>query len=193
MPEEIRQQVDNFFSSYREVTYPKGQLLLLPGDKIDSVFYLESGRVSVYDVSYRGDEIILFTFTPYAYFPMASVINNVENNFFYKSDTEVTFRIAPSEEFKKYIRSNSDMSFHLLSRSYERFESILYRMLHLITGTARQRLIFELLIEYQTYGIGDETTGYIDSSEINIASRAGLSRETVSREMKRLKQAGIVE
>ena len=56
MPEEITVQVTKFFSSYKQVSYPKGQLLLLPGDTTDKVFYLEMGRISVYDVSYRGDE-----------------------------------------------------------------------------------------------------------------------------------------
>lgn len=56
MPEEITVQVTKFFNSYKQVSYPKGQLLLLPGDTTDKVFYLETGRISVYDVSYRGDE-----------------------------------------------------------------------------------------------------------------------------------------
>lgn len=193
MSEEITQQVDEFFSSYKEVVYPKGQLLLLPGDLTDKVYYLESGRVSVYDISYRGSEIILFTFIANSYFPMSSVINNIASRFFYRTDTEATLRIAPIKEFNQFIRSNSEMSYHLLSRAYTRFEYILERTLHLITGTARDRLIFELIVEYQTYGVGDDTSGYIEASESSIASKAGLSRETVSREMRHLKDAGLVQ
>ena len=192
MSEEIRKVVDKFFSTYTKVRYSKGQLLLMPGDLSDKVFYLTSGRVSVYDVSYRGDEIILYTFLPYSYFPMSSVINDVANRFFYKTDTEATLRIAPAAAFNRFIKGNSDMSYHLLSRAYERFDQILIRTLNLISGTARSRLIFELIVEFKAYGEGDENSGYIETSEVNIASRAGLSRETVSREMKHLKAAGLV-
>lgn len=192
MPEEIRKQVDDFFGSYKEVSYPKGQLLLLPGDLTGNVYYLEDGRVSVYDISYRGDEIILFTFMPNSYFPMASVINNVANRFFYKTDTPARVRIAPAADFNTFIRNNSAMSYHLLSRAYNRFEYTLERTLHLVSGSARSRLIFELIVEFKSYGKGDSNTGYIETSESSVASRAGLSRETVSREMKHLKEAGLV-
>ena len=56
MPEEITLQVTKFLNTYKKVSNPKGQLLILPGDTTDKVFYLEMGRISVYDVSYRGDE-----------------------------------------------------------------------------------------------------------------------------------------
>lgn len=193
MPEEITQQVNEFFSSYRKVLYPKGQLLLFPGELTNNAYYLESGRVSVYDVSYRGAEIILFTFLPNSYFPMSSVVNNIASRFFYKTDTEAVVRIAPSEEFNAFIKANSDMSYYLLSRAYSRFEYILERTLHLITGTAKDRLVFELIVEYKNYGVGDDTSGYIEASESSIASKAGLSRETVSREMRHLKDAKLVQ
>lgn len=192
MAGDITKQVTSFFSDYRRMPFPKGQLLLLPGDLPDSVYYLESGRVSVYDVSYKGDEVVLYTFMPSSYFPMASVINGAVNRFFYKADADSIIRKAPSVAFKQFIASNPDMGFHLLSRAYERFDFVLERMLHLISSTARNRLIFELITEYASYGVSGGNAGYIETHESDIAARAGLSRETVSREMRYLKDAGLV-
>lgn len=192
MAEDVTQRVNKFFSAYRRIPFSKGQLLLLPGDISDSVYYLQSGKVSVYDVSYKGDEIVLYTFMPCSYFPMASVINTAVNRFFYKADVDSIVRKAPSAKFKQFIASDPDMGFHLLSRAYERFDFILERMLHLISSTARNRLIFELIAEYTSFGVKDDDSGYIETHESEIAARAGLSRETVSREMRYLKDANLV-
>jgi CRP/FNR family transcriptional regulator len=191
--DEIHKKIDAFFSPYREIKYHKNQLLLFPGEISDRVFYLVSGRVSIYEVSYKGDEIVVFTFVSQSYFPMATVINGSPSRFFYKADTEAKIRTAPSADFNDFIRHNDDLGYYLLSRAYGRFEHTLEKMIHLISGSARERLMFELAIEYKSFGVGDSNKGYIEASEASIASRAGLSRETVSREMKYLKQKGIVE
>ena len=51
--------VENFFSKYTLRRFRKGQVLILDGEGTDKIYYLASGRVKVYDISYRGDEIIL--------------------------------------------------------------------------------------------------------------------------------------
>jgi CRP-like cAMP-binding protein len=60
-------------------------------------------------------------------------------------------------------------------------------------GSAKSRLVFELLNSAYRFGKTDDTGVItIAVSENDLAKRSGLTRETISRTMKQLKQAGCV-
>ena len=67
------------------------------------------------------------------------------------------------------------------------------RMAHLMAGNAKSRLLFELIIECRRFGKRQEDGSYlVKMNEAEIGSRAGLSRETVSRGMKELKDLKLL-
>lgn len=86
------------FSKYRLRKYAKGQVLILNGEDTDYIYNLVSGKVKEYDVSYRGDEIILNVFKPPAFFPMSLAINKVTNPYIYEAETDIEIRQAPADE-----------------------------------------------------------------------------------------------
>lgn len=192
MDDSIRNLVEDFFSSFPEIRYPKNQILLFPGEEASKIFHIVEGRVSQYSISYRGDEIVVNTFKPPAFFPMSMAINHVPSKFFYKTETTTTMRLAPVVDVLAFVQSEPDVAYNLLSRVYIGIESVLERMVHLMSGTAKSRLIFELVIEFKRFADKAANAGYLEVNEASIASRTGLSRETVSREMKHLKTKKLV-
>lgn len=193
MNEDMRNKIENFFNSYPLVAYPKDQILIFPGEKTEKIYFIVSGRVSQYDISYRGDEIVVNTFKPPAFFAMALAIDHTVSRFFYKAETKAELRVAPAAEVIDFLKANPSVTYDLLARVYRGVESILDRMVHLMSGTAKSRLIFDLIIELKRFGKVAGGRRYIEASETSIASRSGLSRETISREMKHLKAKGLVE
>ena len=193
MNDDIHKLVEDFFDKFPEVRYPKDQILLFPSEEVSKIFHIVEGRVCQYSISYRGDEIIVNTFKPYAFFPMSMAINNVPSKFFYKTETATTMRIAPVVDVIAFMHSKPEVAYDLLGRVYNGIESVLERMVHLMSGTARSRLIFELIIEFRRFGSKTENSGFLEVNEASIASRSGLSRETVSREIGHLKEKGLVE
>lgn len=193
MDNDIHKLIEDFFASFPEVHYPKDQILLFPGEEPNKIFHIVDGRVCQYNISYRGDEIIVNTFRPPAFFPMSVAINNSPSNFFYKTETATTMRVAPVVDVLAFMHAEPEVVYNLLSRVYSGVESVLERIVHLMSGTARSRLIFELIIEFRRFGHKDINSGFLEINEVSIASRSGLSRETVSREMKHLKDKGLVE
>jgi CRP-like cAMP-binding protein len=62
-----------------------------------------------------------------------------------------------------------------------------------MSGTAKSRLIYELIMECRRFGTQDKPHIYaLNVNEVDFAARSGLSRETISREMQKLKDLGIV-
>lgn len=186
MKDVVLAKVEKFFGAYRLRKYNKGQVLLLNGDTGGNVFYLIEGKVKQYDVTYRGDEIILNIFKPPAFFPMSLAINKTENPYIYEADTDVVLRQVPMPEVVAFIKSNPDVLFDLLSRVYKGMDGILGRVVQLMTGSAKGRLMYELLIEARRFGTEAGKSMVLNISEKELGARAGLSRETVSREASKL-------
>lgn len=195
MPHTIASKIEAFFAQYRLRTYPKGQVLLLGGETTGYVYYLIKGQVKVYDVTYRGEEIILNIFKPPAFFPMAMAIDmTLSNPYVYEAETTVDLRQAPAEDVVAFVKSDPDVMYELLRRMYLGVEGLIGRISVLMGGSARSRLIYELMFEAQRFGNHHTDDTYtLSVTEKTLASRAGLSRETVSREIRKLRHAGLIE
>jgi len=193
MPDTVNDKIDAAFSKYPKRSYPKGQILIFVDESPEYVFYITKGRVRKYDVSYRGDEAIVNIFKPPAFFPMSEAINHTPNKYFYKTETEAEVHIVPFEAAVQFLKDNPDVMLDLLARIYRGMDGLLGRLLHLMSGSAKSRLLYELLIESRRFGKKNDQGGCaLDVTEVDLAARSGLSRETVSREMKRIKADGLV-
>lgn len=194
MSDQVVEKIDRFFSRYQLRRYAKGQILLVSGEDTDKIFHLVKGRVKKYDVSYRGDEAILNIFQPPAFFPMSIAINHTANPYVYEADTDVALRQAPATEVVAFIKANPDVMFDLLSRIYRGMDGLLGRMALLMRSSAKSRLMYELILEAKRFGESRKDGSYVlNINEIDLGARTGLSRETVSREIYRLKQDRLVE
>jgi CRP/FNR family transcriptional regulator len=193
MDSTVSQKIETFFDAYRLRKYPKGQILILNGDNTDYVYHLVEGRVKQYDVSYRGDEIILNVFKPPAFFPMSLAINKTPNPYIFEAETDVEIRQAPADEVVEFVRSNPDVLFDLLSRVYRGTDGLLGRIAHLMSSSAKGRLMYELLVECRRFGeIAKDGSCSVQVNEKELGARAGLSRETVSREINKLAKEKLV-
>jgi CRP/FNR family transcriptional regulator, cyclic AMP receptor protein len=193
IPTEVAAKVEKFFSAYPKRTYGKGEILVLSEDSPKYVYYLIKGQVREYDISHSGDEVVVNVFKPGAFFPMSWAINRNHNAYFYGASTAVETKIAPPDDVVKFIKDNPDVMFDLLRRLYAGTDGLLRRMAHLMGSGAKNRLLFELLLENRRFGKpGPDNTSIIHMSETELGARAGLSRETISREMNDLKKRGLI-
>lgn len=194
MTPQVAKKVEKFFSEYPLRQYSKGELLILADENPKHIYYLVSGLVREYDISYRGDEIVVNVFKHPAFFPMSWAINKTPNRYFFEAYSKVAVREAPPQDALEFIKRNSDVMFDLLGRLYIGVEGMSRRMAHLMGGSAKSRLLFELILEAKRFGKPREDGSYLMVlNESEIASRAGLSRETVSREIRELKKMNLIE
>lgn len=188
----VAAKISNFFEKYPSRHYLAGQILVQANEDPTHVFHLLEGRVKQYDISYRGDEVVLNTFKPPAFFPMSYAINRTANIYFYETETEVELKLAPVDDAIDFLKSNPDVTYDLLSRVYRGADGLLGRLAHLMAGSARSRLLYELLIEARRFGTPRGKGVAITLTESDIGAHAGLARETVSREIRKLKDEGLI-
>jgi CRP-like cAMP-binding protein len=193
MSDDIQQKVKNFFKPYITRTFAKGDLLMRPYET-PNVFYLVEGRVSQYDITSSGNEVVVNVFKPGAFFPMAAAINGTPNSYFFEASTRVLVQVAPPADVVTFLKDNPDVLLNLLSRVYHGIEGVLRRQVHLMGGNAKTRLLFELLNAAYRFGQSqDDRSIQIALTENDLARQSGMARETVSRTIQALKEKGLVE
>lgn len=188
------QAIEAFFSGYSTKSYKKGQILILAGEATEYAYYLSEGKMKIYDVTYRGDEIIIDTFRPPALFPISLIINKSTTRYIYEADTDITIQQAPREEVVRFLDTHPNVVFDLLSFINMMLDDVLERMVHMIASSAKDRLIYSLITECYKFGELRADGSYVLTiSEKELGARAGLSRETVSREARILKITKLIE
>ncbi len=194
MPDDTRDKVGRFFTQYPQRTFDKRQPLIRANTEVDYVYYIIEGRVSQYDITPSGNEVAVNVFKPGAFFPMSSAINGIPNHYFFEASVKTKVHVIPAKHAVQYLKDNPDVLFDLLAHVYRGVEGILGRMVHLMGGDAKSRLVFELLNAAYRFGDQREDESILVAlSEGDLAKHSGLARETISRLMKNLKTAGLVE
>jgi len=191
---QIARKTETFFAQFTHSTYKKGEILIRADDDPGGIFYLVSGNVRKYAISQKGDELVVNIFKPISFFPMSWAINSEHNEYFYDALTPVECYRAPKEKVVEFIKNNPDVLYDLMSRVYKGTDGLIRRMTYLMAGNAYARLITELIIHAKRFGSTstDSMTYEILISEKELASQIGMTRETVSREMKLLKDKGLI-
>lgn len=194
MTQKVNKEIEAFFASYRLQTVEKGKLLIRGGTDPDGIYFLAEGEVRQFDIASNGDEIVVNVFKSPAFFPMSWAINGTPNRYFYGAYTNLQVRKAPAKAVVDFLRDNPDAVFDLLARVYRGVDGLLNRMVFLMQNSARNRVLFELWLSSQRFGKRTAGSGYrVEITESELATRSGLTRETVSREMRVIKQQGLVK
>lgn len=186
-------KIETFFKAYKKESYKKGQVLFLAGENPKYAYYLISGRVKQYDITQAGCEIIVGIFKPKTYFMVLTALTGLPNSHYYSAETDITLYRAPVKDTTEFVYANPDVMKHMLIQAYMGFDGVLKRMTHLMTGKARGRVIYEILLDVRGFGETHQKGPYTLSINVTeLSSRAGLTRETVSRELSRLKKSGLL-
>ena len=193
MDSAVTQKTHDFFSPYPIKKYDDKEIIIYAGDDPRGVYFLLSGQVKQYDISSRGAEVVVNMFKPPAFFPMTWAINKTPNTYFFASHNSTTLKVAPAQDALNFIQANNDVLYDLLRRIFLGAEGVQRRMVHMMSGTAKTRVLFELILCCQRFGeVKPDGSCKILLYETELACRVGISRETTSRELNKLKQAGLL-
>lgn len=193
MKPSVTTKLNRFFAEYPLKRFGTGEVILMPSDDVPPVMLVARGKIAQYDVSPSGTKTVLNIFHNPAFFPMLNAVNRVPNAYYYEAISDVRVRMAPPEATVAFLKENPDVMFDLLSRLYSGLEGTLGKMSRLMAGTAQSRLLYELTVLAERFGEKTDETDYkIKVTEVQLAQQTGLARETVSRELQKLKKEGLI-
>ncbi len=186
----INQKVQSFFSKYPTRMYSRDDILVQPG-VIPQAFYLVQGIVSQYDIAKNGQKLVVNTYKPGAFISLSCILNNAPSSFFFEaSGGQVVVNIAPAVDVYDFLKDNPDVTLDALSRLSRGGDGMMQRLARAMEGDAEARILQELLIIRDRFPESSKETSITD---VELAARTGLARETVNRTLKRLVIKGNIK
>lgn len=194
MDSAIQTKIDKFFSQFQSRRYPKNEIIIYPEDQPAGAIYIKSGYVREYNISLDGVEITIHLFAPHSFFPMTSVIADINNRYYYEALTEVEVCSAPKDAVNAFLKENPDVLYNLTKRLLHGLDKLTLRIEQLTYGKAYARMISTLFYLARHFGKTHNNTATISEkfTHREIAAFAGMTRETASREWEKLHQKGLI-
>lgn len=185
--------VATYFDQFPSREWEVGHILIHADDNPTGVYYLEQGAVRQYAISEKGDEVILNTFKAGAFFPMSWALVGIPNGYFFEVSETALIRFAPTDQVVEFLHTNPDVTLDLLKRMYSGLDAVLSRMTHLLSGTAYERVVNELVLHAKRHTKSSDAKNVVLAlKEYELGMYCGLTKETVSREFKKLKVKNLV-
>lgn len=195
MEKSIEKKVNQFFSGFKFLKFKKGEIIIQAGATPSGIFYLVKGIVKQYSISKEGDELTLNVFRPPSFFPMMWAISGIDNRYYFEAATPTEIWRAPKKEVILFLKREPEVLYDLTNRLFVGMSGLLTRMEYLMSGNAYLKTIIVLLIFAKRFGRKKSLTHIIIPIRLthkDIASYAGVSRETVSRELKMMEKKKLL-
>jgi CRP/FNR family transcriptional regulator len=186
--------IDHFFSQFPDVLFGKNEIILHPASSLTDVYFLKAGKVRMYAISPEGDEITLHIFRPPAYFPLMFILPEVENCYFFEVLEPSTVVKAPVASVIEFLKHDTDALMDLTKRFSSAMCGLLHRIENLAFENALKKVGTVLLYLSEKFGENNGANIVIkmELRHEDIAAWVGLRRETVSRQLEKLRKEQIL-
>lgn len=184
-------------NSWTSRKYSEKQILIYAGDETNRIFYIQKGFVKVYVISDDGEERILLILKQKDIFPLLRdpEMPRQRSLYFYAAMTAVELQASDQKEVIAGLRNNREETWELLRYISEFSNTLSDRLSQLESKKAGSKLAN--LFRYLIIVCGDKTklNAYILRLKLthqDIANLVGLTRETVSKELKKMEKQGKI-
>ena len=188
------QALVDLFKQGTALNYKRGEYIIRPGEPPRHVYYIEKGRVKAFNISKYGEENLLIIRKEHEIFPLIWSISGQERHIIYQTLTPTTvLRITP-EDFQAFMTGNKKTLAPILDMVTEMYRIHSDRLLNLQYRTVRERLVSFLITMANRFGYKNGEGTHIDVPlrHQDIASSVNSTRETISRELTKLENKGII-
>lgn len=187
-------KLKTFFTSYPAKKYKKSETIL-DDENPENIFYIKSGYIKAYTISENGEEKLILIYKQGEIFPLKWAISDIDNNFFYSAASDCVLHIIPKADLKDFLRSDSQAVLHLFEQCLNINKELEDRIQNLELTKAHMRITYLLKYLANRFGMVDKHGKIILDLRLahhDIASLVALTRETVSIEMKKLENSGVI-
>lgn len=189
-------KLSDFFSQFKTSNFKRGQVIIRDDTNPNGVYLLRKGNVRLFLNSENGEELTALILKPGDLFPLRWALNNVDNIYNFEALTDTELLSAPRDKFLEFIKGNNDILFEVASYSSFTVGALIYRMQHIVFGNAHAKVASILLTCAKRFGEGhgasEEIKIQIPLTHQDIATAAGITRETASIEMKKMEKRGVI-
>ncbi|HHW21651.1 MAG TPA: Crp/Fnr family transcriptional regulator [Clostridiaceae bacterium] len=175
--------------------YKKGELLILEGETMNSLFIINKGQTKAFRNTQDGREQILHLFSEGDFFGERNLLRDQVSNYSVEALEETHVCLIHKHDFQLLVREHPDIALKVMEELCRRLDRLENTVETMGTRTVEARVSSVLLEFADKYG-KPHPKGIMIELPLNregIANYIGLTRETVSRKMSLLQDEGVIE
>ncbi len=195
----VLEKLNSFFPHYPLQNYKKGSIVHHPGTKINKVAFVKSGFIKLYKIDGSGNEVTIDILKPGLYFTLIFALNNENNNYYFEAVTDLELWESPKEDVFEFLKVNPDVMFEIFKNVSTGFLELISSYELLSSGKAYNKvagLVLRLAERSSLKTLSPDPNkvmlNYKPSHQV-ISDMLGLSRETVSIELKKLSNDNVID
>lgn len=168
----------------------KGEMLFFQGDEANGFFVLLLGKVRVFKGSPEGKEYTLHRINPGEMFAEAAIFKGgtFPANCMASEDSVVAF--IPKDRFIKLLASSPNVSLKMIGALSTFVREFNRQIADLSLKEVPARIASYLLSKSEQFG---DNTIILDTTKSELASALGTISETLSRNLKKMRELNVVE
>lgn len=174
----------------------KGANILFQGEVPRKAMVVRDGVIRAYTITSGGEERVVALFGRGDVFPLTWILGETPNTlFYYDAVSEARLMTVDREEFMDAVLKNPAAMSALLSFVGNQYTALLLRITGLEQSRAVEKIGFTLYYLLFRYGIEKKPGLYtinMKLSQLMIANLVGLTRESSTKNLKILKDKGII-
>lgn len=192
MKEATANSLESLLTNRKSRRVKKNEMIFIEGDGPCFLYYLQSGKVKTYKRNNTGKEYITQLFQSGEFFGYINLLNDSQYGESAMAIENTELVQVPREDFYCLIFSNSEISRKFIKIISNNISDVEDRMVKLAYDSARQRMADALILLYNKYCTREDENSFPAHRE-NISAIAGISPESVSRNLSDFKKEGIIE
>lgn len=186
----IEDQIVQVIKKHEGVKFNKGEVVLNIGSKNNTIYYIRKGYVRQYMLTKEGKDVTLNIFGPKNIFPVSPIIGKSTVSYSYSAYKNVDLVPFDKDEVIYNIQNDPSLMMRLIKLIYDVNSRLSFILLNMLSGNAYKKLLSMLYILSQNFGESKSVPFKITHAEL--ATLTGLSRETVTRELKKIRDDNFI-
>jgi CRP/FNR family transcriptional regulator len=190
-------EISKFIETFPLRYYEKGETIIHAGDNVKNTFFLTQGYARSFDISDRGDTQVIWYGQHGDMFPLSLFFDETyEAPYYFDAFTNCYLRVVPARVAADFFNNNSDALLSLSIYLARANMDTTHRLHALGEQRAREKIL--RTIDFLARRFNEPPLKPIVEIALplthqDIANFIGLTRETVSHELIKIREDGIID
>jgi CRP-like cAMP-binding protein len=185
----------NLTTLLRRLTLKKGEVLFRKGDEGAALYIVVQGRIKVAYPSKSGDEVTLAIFSNGEFFGEMALLDGMPRSADATALEETQLCVLNRSDFLSFIVSNPNAVqsvLHALSMRIRKTDDLLGETCFMSISLRLARRLVEMVQNQPAYDPRSKAPVELNLMQKDLASLLGVSRESINKELKALRDRGVV-
>ncbi|MDG5855869.1 Crp/Fnr family transcriptional regulator [Clostridium beijerinckii] len=175
--------------------FSKGDVIFTEGNIANTLYFINEGKIKLYKYTKDGKEQILHILSEGDFFGELELIKPSKYGFNSKAIEDAKICTLTKEEMKDIMMKNPEIGIKVLETVGERLSKVENLVQNLATNDVDSRMAYLIIELMEKYGknVDGNISVKLPISREDMASFIGVTRETISRKLKKLEDENLIK